>query len=190
VGGNLEGTDNGVEGLVDALDDLAEIALMDAGVGAGIEFAIDGGLRKRARVANQRLDRVGGALVTAAEDVAIGFGLEGSAEVAGGHFLEYGGNAANVVDESAEGFGDRADLVARVIVDGLIHVAEGDLLRGFGELAEGARDAARDDKTESYPQQYCDRDEDKHKHTVVMVRGNHGVGIPFRMFLLKLDKLT
>ena len=58
LGRNVQGPDYGVERLVDALDDLAVVALVLGGVGAGGEFAFDGGFYQHAGVGHQRVDGV------------------------------------------------------------------------------------------------------------------------------------
>ena len=42
-GGDIQWPDDGIQRLIDALHDLAEVALMLAGIGAGGEFTLDGG---------------------------------------------------------------------------------------------------------------------------------------------------
>ena len=63
--------------LVDALDDLAEVALMLRGVGAGGELALHGGLGQHVGVGDQRVDRVNAGIERC------GQGLEGLAHLCG-----------------------------------------------------------------------------------------------------------
>jgi hypothetical protein len=59
VGGDVERVDHGVQRVVDALDDLAEVALVPGGVGALGEVAVDGGLRQMiSGVGDQRIDGI------------------------------------------------------------------------------------------------------------------------------------
>ena len=58
VGGHVQRPDDGVERVVDALDDLAEVALMLGGIGAGGELALHGGLGQHVGVGHERVHRV------------------------------------------------------------------------------------------------------------------------------------
>ena len=55
VGGHIQRPDDRIERVVDALDDLAEVALMLGGVGAGGELALHGGLGQHVRVGDERV---------------------------------------------------------------------------------------------------------------------------------------
>ena len=55
---NIERADDRVQRVVDAFDDLAEVALMLAGIGAGGQLAFDGGFGQHAGVGDQRVHGV------------------------------------------------------------------------------------------------------------------------------------
>ena len=56
TGGDVERADDGIEGVIDTLDDLAEVALVFCCVGAGGELAVHGGFGEHGGVSHHGLD--------------------------------------------------------------------------------------------------------------------------------------
>ena len=116
VGGHVQRADDRVEGVVDALHDLAEVALVLGGVGAGGELAVHGGLGQHAGVGDQRVDGVDAAVevvLDLVEVAVVGVGDLGR-DVALGDPVDVVGGHVQRADDGVEGLVDALDDLAEV----------------------------------------------------------------------------
>ena len=121
LGGHVERANDRVQRVVDALHDLAEIALVLGGVGAGGQLALDGGLGQHARIGHQCIDGVDAGVEVVLQRVEI-------AVVGVG---DLGGNgAARDVVHVLGGHVERANDRVQRVVDALHDLAEIALVLG------------------------------------------------------------
>ena len=132
LGGHVEGPDDRVEGVVDALDDAEVVALVLGGVGAGCELALHGGHAEHVGVCDERVDGVDAAVEVVLDGVEVT--VVGVGDLRGDVSL---GDAIDVVGGHVEGPDHRIEAVVDAL-DDLLVVAL--VLAGVGAGGELALD--------------------------------------------------
>ena len=71
VGGHIERSDNGIQRVVDTLDDFAEITFVFGRVGAGCQSAFDGGLGQHVGIGDQCVDHIDAGIQVALDRIEV-----------------------------------------------------------------------------------------------------------------------
>ena len=162
AGGHVEGADDGVEAVVHALHDLAVVALVFGGVGAGGQLAIHGRLVEHGGIGHEGLE-VGADLLQGRRDLILVIrGHPVPAQVAIGDLLQAAHDALQVVGEAVHGVGQLADLVLAVHVQAHAQVALGHLLHHVDALGQGAGDGLGEDQADAHGEEHRDSHDGVH----------------------------
>ena len=156
AGGHVQGADDGVEAVIHALHDLAVVALVLGGVGAGGQLAFHGRLVEHGGVGHEGLE-VAADLLEGRRDLVLVVRSDPlPAQVAVGDLLQAADDALEVVGEAVHGPGQLADLVLAVHVQPHAEVALGHLLHHLDALRQGAGDGLGEDQADADREQHRD----------------------------------
>ena len=161
VGRNIQGTDHGVKGVVDTLDDLAIAALKLPGVSARGEFAGDRRLGQHPGLGHQRTQGLHHLNEALAQQVLLGLGPHFHGHIARSDLLRQGSAIFDHIGHDAERIGESAQFIPGVQFDTYVDVAQRQFLGSGLHVAQRLTDGASDEQPHTKGKQDAHSDKDK-----------------------------